>query len=99
MNLLIYPDNLLFPGECKLGKILFVSLHISAKSEFRLVRQKETTEVHHLSSAEVLSMYLCSVCMSLWSHNCKNLGSAWAFGLCSETEVSRYMCLCVVAPG
>lgn len=45
MNLLIYPDNLHFPGECKLG-ILFVPLHIPAKSEFKLVRQKESTKVH-----------------------------------------------------
>lgn len=31
-------------------------------------------------------MHLCSACMSLCSHNCKNIGSAWAFVLCWETE-------------
>lgn len=86
MNLLIYPDNVNFPEERKLGKIIFVTLYISVKSEFNLVRQKESTKLHDFSNAEVLSMHLCSVCMSLWSHNCKNLGSAWAFVLCWETE-------------
>lgn len=60
MNLFIYPDNLHFPRECKLGKTLFVPLYISAKPEFNLVRQKESTKVHRhcRSSQHAAVLYL-----------------------------------------